>query len=89
MVPPADSGQYFRESTRAPLNLDVTLQVDAFKQPETARTGNVSLGGMFVEFEERLPVGTIVKFELNFEAPRDVGEGTAEVVGRRPDRVSA
>lgn len=88
MVPSGESGQYFRESTRAPLRTQVTLQVDAFKDPEPGFTGNLSLGGMFVELAKPVPVGTIVKFELELESAGDKVQGTAEVVWIRPDRTS-
>lgn len=83
-----DNSQYFRESTRAPLRAPITLQLDTFKEPEAGFTGNISLGGMFIEAENPLPVGTIVKFELQFEPPLSVVRGTAEVAWIRPDRVS-
>ncbi|MEJ2086067.1 MAG: PilZ domain-containing protein [Acidobacteriota bacterium] len=89
MAPPEESGQYFRESTRAPLRSQVTLQVDAFKDPEPAHTGNLSLGGMFVELEKPVPVGTIVKFELDLESSPTTVRGTAEVVWIRIERVAA
>ncbi len=84
-----DSGQYFRESTRAPLRAPVSIQVDAFKDPEPGLSGNISLGGLFVEVEKPLPVGTIVKFELHLEPPLEVVRGTAEIVWIRPDKASA
>jgi len=83
-----DNGQYFRESTRAPLRAPITLQVDAFKDSEAGFTGNISLGGMFVEVENPLPVGSIIKFELHFEPPLSVVKGTADVAWIRPDQVS-
>ena len=88
MGPSDDNSQYFRESTRAPLRAPITLQVDTFKDPEAGFTGNISLGGMFVEVKNPLPVGTIVKFELQFEPPLSVVRGTAEVAWIRPDQVS-
>lgn len=89
MSPPGESNQYFRESTRAPLRAPVSIQVDAFKDPEPGFSGNISLGGMFLEMEKPLPVGTIVKFELHLEPPLDVVRGTAEIAWIRPDKASA
>jgi molecular chaperone DnaK len=89
MSPPGESNQYFRESTRAPLRAPVSIQVDAFKDPESGFSGNISLGGLFIEMETPLPVGTIVKFELHLEPPLEAVRGTAEIVWIRPDKASA
>lgn len=57
--------------------------MDAFSEPLTGYTANVSEGGMFVQMEEQPPVGAIVKFEVDLAPPPSSVRGTAEVVWLR------
>lgn len=75
----------FRESTRAPLKVPATLQLDAFSDPLSGFTANVSQGGMFVGMESLPPVGAIVKFHLDLSSPSQAIRGTAEVVWMRTE----
>jgi len=77
------SGVEFRESTRAPLQAPATIQIDAFSEPMTGFTANVSKGGMFVEMKDLPPVGSIVKFQVEIGEPAQTVSGTAEVVWMR------
>lgn len=81
----AESGspQDFRESTRAPLEALATIQIDAFSEPSTGFTANVSTGGMFVQMNETPPVGSIVRFQVELGDPPTSVMGTAEVVWMR------
>ena len=76
----SSSGVEFRENTRAPLQAPATIQIDAFSQPVTGFTANVSKGGMFVEMKDLPPVGSIVKFQVEIGEPTQTVSGTAEVV---------
>lgn len=76
--PPASEDQErFRESSRAPLEIAVSLQVDAFEEPLSGLTANLSIGGMFVASRVPRPVGTLARFEL--ELAGSPVRGTAEV----------
>jgi len=48
-----------------------------------AHTGNISIGGMFVEGENPRPVGTLVRFELRLDTGEPI-KGVGEVVWIRP-----
>ena len=74
------SSRHFRENTRAPLQAPVTLQLDAFSEPMSGYTANVSKGGMFVQMQDLPPVGAIVKFQVELGVPAEGVRGTAEVV---------
>lgn len=78
----ADPGneKLFRESTRVPLEAPVKLQFDAFGQPQSGFTANISVGGMFVQSCSPRPVGTRLRFELELEAGTEPISGLAEVV---------
>lgn len=78
----ADSGgdRLFRENTRVPLEAPVSLQFDAFGQPQSGFTANISVGGMFVQSCSPRPVGTRLRFELELEAGTEPISGLAEVV---------
>lgn len=82
---PANSGSPsdFRENTRAPLHAPATLQVDAFSEPLTGFTGDISLGGMFVRMRNPPPVGSILRFEIELEDPVGTIKGMAEVAWLR------
>jgi Tfp pilus assembly protein PilZ len=76
----SSSGVEFRENTRAPLQARATIQIDAFSEPLTGFTANVSKGGMFVEMKDLPPVGSIIKFQVEIGEPTQTVSGTAEVV---------
>lgn len=78
----ADSRSHaeFRETTRAPLQAPATIQIDAFSEPLTGYTANVSRGGLFVQMEDLPPVGAIVKFQIDLGSPPSSVRGTADVV---------
>ena len=73
----------FRENTRAPVQAPATLQLDAFSEPLSGLTANVSLGGMFVQMHDQPPVGSIVKYKVELGTPPAAVHGTAEVVWMR------
>ena len=85
MCPESRSPSEFRESTRAPLQVPATLQLDAFSDPLSGFTANVSQGGMFVQMDDLPPVGSIVKFHLDMTSPLQAIRGTAEVVWMRTE----
>ncbi len=70
----------FREHTRAPLEAAVTLQFEAFAEPEAGFTANVSTGGMFVPSAKPPPVGTRLRFEVELEHGAPPVRGLGEVV---------
>ena len=78
----ADSGSsaYFRENSRVALEAPVTLQIDAFSEPLTGNTGDISLGGMFIAMPKPPSVGTLVRFQLELGFPAQTVRGNAEVV---------
>lgn len=78
----ADSGddRLFRENTRVSLVAPVSLQFDAFGQPQSGFTANISVGGMFVQSRSPQAVGTRLRFELELEAGAEPISGLAEVV---------
>lgn len=61
----------------------VRLQFDALEKAREAHTGNISIGGMFVQGEDPRPVGTLVRFELRLEGEEPI-QGVGEVVWIRP-----
>lgn len=75
----SSTGEEFRESTRAPLETPVILQIDAFSEPQSGYTGNVSVGGMFVRVHDPQPVGTLVRFEVELGGTDSTIRGVAEV----------
>lgn len=81
----ANSGapKNFRENTRAPLHAPTTLQVDAFSEPISGYTGDISLGGMFVKMRNPPPVGTLLRFAIELDEPAGTIKGTAEVAWLR------
>lgn len=81
----ADSGSsaYFRENSRAPVTAPASIQIDAFSDPLSAQTANVSMGGMFIEMDDHPPVGSIVRFQVEMGFPAGTVKGTAEVVWMR------
>jgi len=79
----------FREHSRAPLKAPATLQIDAFSQPVSGYTADLSQGGMFVQTKEPPPVGSIVRFEVDLGSPDGVIRGTAEVVWMRTEAQGA
>lgn len=83
MCASSGSPKDFRENTRAPLHAPTTLQIDAFSEPLTGYTGDISLGGMFVKMRNPPPVGTLLRFAIELEKPAGVAKGTAEVAWMR------
>jgi len=79
MTTSSGTGEEFRESTRAPLETPVTLQIDTFSEPQSGYTANVSVGGMFVNLSDPQPVGTIVRFEVELGGGDSTIRGVAEV----------
>lgn len=73
----------FRENSRVPLHAPTTLQIDAFSEPISGYTGDISLGGMFVKMSDPPPVGTLLRFAIELEAPASAVKGTAEVAWLR------
>lgn len=51
-----------RSTTRHEVSLDTTLKIGDQEHPRTLT--NLSLGGAFVEHDERLPIGTRVTLEF-------------------------
>ena len=76
----------YRENSRASLKAPASLQIDAFSEPLSGYTANVSLGGMFVEMADPPPVGSLVKFRVEMGFPAGAVSGTAEVVWMRPEK---
>jgi uncharacterized protein (TIGR02266 family) len=81
----ADSGSpaHFRENSRAALQAPATVQIDSFSEPLSGYTANISLGGMFIQTENPVPVGSIVRFQVELGFPAGTVRGTAEVVWMR------
>lgn len=73
----------FRENSRVPLHATTTLQLDAFSEPISGYTGDISLGGMFVKMSDPPPVGTLLRFAIELDSPSGAVKGTAEVVWLR------
>lgn len=73
----------FRQNSRVPLHASTSLQIDAFSEPISGYTGDISLGGMFVKMRDPPPVGTLLRFAIELEAPAGTVKGTAEVVWLR------
>ena len=91
MADDSGSAARFRENSRAPLEVPAEVQVDAFSDPLTGRTANVSKGGLFLTLRDPLPVGSLVRFRLQLGDPPTTVEGTGEVVwirahGEGPNR---
>ena len=79
----SDSPAQFRENSRAPLQAPATVQIDSFSEPVSGYTANISLGGMFIQTENPVPVGSIVRFQVELGFPAGTVRGTAEVVWMR------
>jgi uncharacterized protein (TIGR02266 family) len=85
------SHPHFREHSRAPLKAPVKLQFESWSEPLEGFTGNISVGGMFVETTEPKPVGTYLRFEIRLPGEGNPVRGLGEVVWLRsrsegPDR---
>lgn len=83
MTADSSSSSEFRENTRAPVRAPATIQMDAFSEPKSGYTANVSVGGMFVAMTDPPPVGSIVRYEVELGDPPSPVRGTAEVVWMR------
>ena len=69
-----------RLDERASMALSVTIQVDAFEEPRSGITADVSESGMFVETFRPEPIGSLIKFELQLSEAGAVVRGVGEVV---------
>ena len=56
----------------------VRLQFDAMEKAHEAYTGNISIGGMFVQDKNPRTVGTLARFELRLDAGEPI-KGVGEV----------
>jgi uncharacterized protein (TIGR02266 family) len=74
---------HFREHSRAPLKAPVKLQFESWSEPLEGFTGNISVGGMFVETTDPKAVGTYLRFEIRLPGEGDPVRGLGEVVWLR------
>ena len=84
MTPEQDGGfSEHRLSDRASVELPVEIQVNAFEEPRSGITANVSMLGMFVETFQPEPIGALIKFEMALSAAGPNIRGIGEVVWLR------
>ncbi len=82
MTTPTPDGSHRRSATRAPVGRAIKLQFDDSMDVIEGHCRNVSIGGMFISFDDGRPAGSLVRFELELEDDTAV-RGLGEVVWMR------
>ncbi len=77
MTTSIQDGSHRRSATRAPVGRPIKLQFDDSMDLIEGLCRNISIGGMFISFDDSRPAGSLVRFELELEdesAIRGLGE---------------
>ncbi len=82
MTTPQQDGSHRRSATRAPVGRPIKLQFDDSMDVIEGHCRNVSIGGMFISFDDARPAGSLVRFELELEDDTAI-RGLGEVVWMR------
>ncbi len=72
-------GSHRRSATRAPVGRPIKLQFDDSMDVIEGVCRNISIGGMFISYEDARPAGSLVRFELEMDDENAI-RGLGEVV---------
>ena len=77
-----------RAATRAPIGKPIKLQFDDSMEVVEGTCVNISIGGMFIQVDDKRPQGSLVRFELPLDDEESV-RGLGEVVWMRAKAIGA